>query len=102
MFAERHNQYLFFGTQNSRVGLFRPHRRITDIEPLLPLGDSLGIDAVLLRQASYARLTILDRSTDCLCRSGASVKYLYHTCSFCVAETVPLYSGTIHLRDSLS
>src|SRR5450432_2782826 len=100
VFAESHNQRLFFGAQNGRVGLFRTHRRILHLASLLPLGDGLRVEAILLCQASYARLTCLNCATDCRCRSGAAVEYLYHNCSFCTVETVPLYSGTIHLMTS--
>ena len=37
------------------------------------LGDGLLVDAVALGQKPQALLTMLYRSTDCLCRSGAPV-----------------------------
>ncbi len=72
-----------------------------NVSSLPPLRDGLGIDAVSLRQRSYAyarlTLTILDCSTHCLCRSGAAVKYLSHNASRALVSTfVPVYSGTKH------
>src|SRR5690606_39558695 len=86
------------GGGGRRMGLFGSHRRVLNRRSVLPFDNGFGIDTVLSRQTSYARLTILDCTTDCLCRSGASVKYLSHNCSFCIAVTVPLYSGTIQLE----
>jgi hypothetical protein len=52
---------------------FWTHGRTLNMVTLLPLGNRLGVDAVLFCQASYARLTTLDCSTHCLCRGGATV-----------------------------
>ena len=48
----------------------------------LPLGDGLLVDAMALGQGPQALLTMLYRSTDCLCRCGAAVKNLAHSASF--------------------
>src|SRR5690242_18677901 len=101
VFTESDNQGFLFGTQHRRLDLFGSHRSILNVRPLPPLGDGFGIDPILLRQASYARLTCLNCATNCLCRSGATVEYLCHSCSFSRADTVPLYSGTIHLISSI-
>ena len=43
-----------------------------------------------------SRLAVLDCSTYSRCRSGASVKYLSHNCSFCIVGTVRQYFVTKH------
>ncbi len=69
--------------------------------PLLPLGDSLGIDAVACGQRPQALLTILYCSTDRLCRCSAAVKNLSHSASFhCLENNAPSNSGTKHLVHS--
>jgi hypothetical protein len=50
----------------------------------------------------YALLTMLYRSTDRLCRTGAPVKNLPHVPSWSMApDSVPSYSGTEHLITAL-
>ena len=63
-------------------GSFGPGRQIGDRGPLLPLGDGLLVDAVALGQRPQARLTMLYRSTDRLCRRGAPMENLAHSASF--------------------
>jgi hypothetical protein len=46
------------------------------------LATVFGIDPIPLRKRSKALFTILYRSTDCLCRRGASVENLAHSASF--------------------
>ena len=53
--------------------------------PLLPFGHRLWVDAMALGQGSQARLTMLYRSTDCLCRFGAPMENL--------AQSTSLHSG---------
>src|SRR3712207_8997574 len=47
----------------------------------LPFGHRLRVDAMALGQGSQARLTMLYRSTDCLCRCGAPMENLAHSAS---------------------
>src|SRR4029077_8682762 len=68
--------------QNRRSGVLRTRRKIGDRGPLLPLGDRPGIDPVPLGKRPQALLTLLYRSTDCLCRRGAPMKNLAHSASF--------------------
>jgi hypothetical protein len=49
---------------------------------VLPLGDGLLIDSVALRQRPQARLTMQYRSTDRLCRCGATMSNLARSASF--------------------
>jgi hypothetical protein len=55
--AKGADQRFFLGTQHRRVRLLWTHMGILNVRPFTPLGNRLGINAVLLRQASYARLT---------------------------------------------
>jgi hypothetical protein len=48
-------------------------RLVGELNAMLPFGDRFGVDAVLLGQRSYARLTTLDCSMNCLYRRGAAV-----------------------------
>lgn len=64
---------LYAYAQHRRMGVLRSRRQILDRRALFPLGDGLLVDAVSLRQDPQALLTMLYRSTDCLCRSGAPV-----------------------------
>jgi hypothetical protein len=44
--ATRHDQRLFFLRQHRGMRLFRPHRRIVYMRPLLPFRDRLGIEVI--------------------------------------------------------
>src|SRR5277367_4948588 len=57
-------------------------RKVGDRSALLPLSDGFRVDPVALRQRPQARLTMLYRSTDRLCRRGAPMKNLAHSASF--------------------
>ena len=46
MLAEGNHDGLLLDGQDRRARVFRPHGRIVDEGPLLPLGDGLGIEAV--------------------------------------------------------
>ena len=71
---------------------------IRNRSPLPLLGDGLGVDAMTPRQRSQALLTMLYRSTNCLCRAGAPMKNLSHSASLCTSEKYALSNpGTIHL-----
>jgi hypothetical protein len=53
--------------------LFRPHRRAIDVRALLPLRHRLGLNPLTPGKSFQALLTLLDRSTHCRGRAGASV-----------------------------
>lgn len=73
MLAEGDYDRLLFYAQYRRMGILRPRRQILDCRALLPLNDGLLVDPVTLGQNPQALLTMLHRSTDCLCRAGAAV-----------------------------
>ena len=63
--------------------------------PLAPFGDRLRIDSMPGRQRVQARLTMLYRSTHCLCRTGASMQELSHNSSLCSwLYITPAHRGT--------
>ena len=68
--------------QDGGAGILGSHRQVFNGVAFLPLGNSLGVDAIPLGQLHYALLTILYSSAGCLCRCGARVKYLSHRASF--------------------
>src|ERR1700722_10470076 len=69
---------------------------------LLPLSDGFRVDPVALRQRPQARVTMLYRSTDCLCRRGAPMKNLAHSASFeSFDKDAPSKPGTKHLVKDL-
>ena len=70
---ERDDNRFLVLAQDSRARLLRPHWCIAEGLPFLPLGDGLRIDAIPLGQRPYARLTMLYRSTERLCRAGAAM-----------------------------
>src|SRR6266404_5536036 len=80
--AESDDDRLLLDRQHRGLRTFRAGRQIGDRAALLPLGDGLWVDAVALGQRPQARLTMLYRSTDCLCRRGAAVENLAHSASF--------------------
>lgn len=55
------------------LACFGPVGKSATATPLLPFGDSLLVDPAVLGERPQARLTILYRSTDRLCRGGAPV-----------------------------
>ena len=71
--AESDDHRLLLDREHSRLGFLRAGSLVGDGGPLTPLGDRLLIDAVAASQCSQALLTMLYRSTDCLCRGGAPV-----------------------------
>jgi hypothetical protein len=76
----------------------RPGLSIRSRGPLPPLSDGLRVHSMPSGEASQALLTMLYRSTDCLCRAGAPVKNLSDSASFCRSEKyAPSISGTKHL-----
>src|SRR5574337_1538437 len=101
MLAERHAHGFLLLGQDCRGWLLRPHRRITGKGSLLPLRDSLRIDAVTLRQSVQALLTLLYRSTHRLCRAGAAVPNLSHKLSLrSWLYSTPAHRGTKQLEPS--
>src|ERR1700733_5887153 len=69
--------------------------------PRLPFGDGLRVDAVAFRQRPQALLTMLYRSTDCLCRCGAPMKNLAHSASFeSLDKHAPSKPGTKQLGNN--
>src|SRR5580700_2619975 len=96
--AEGNDHRLFLDSQNRRSGVLGAGRKIGDGRPLLPLGDRLGIDPVPLGKRPQALLTMLYRSTDCLCRRGAPMKNLAHSASFeSLDKIAPSKPETKHL-----
>src|SRR4029077_2135187 len=98
MLSERHDDGFFLDGQDRRFGFLRSRRHVRDRGPPLPLGDRLLIDPVALRQSPQALLTMLYRSTDRLCRRGASMKNLAHSASLeSLDKNAPSNIGTKHL-----
>lgn len=73
MLAESDADGFLVFAQQGGMWLLRPHPGIGGGRSLLPLGDGLRVDAVPPGQNPYARLTMLYRATDRLCRAGAAV-----------------------------
>ena len=74
MLAKRDHQRFFFSAEHRGAGLLRPHRRIRDRRPLLPLRHGVGVHVIPLGKLGYALLTLLDRSTQRRGRAGAPVR----------------------------
>jgi hypothetical protein len=71
--AKRDDDGVLFHRQNRRLRNGRASPAIGSGVALLPLGNRLGVDTMTPSQRSHARLTMLYRSTDRLCRCGAPV-----------------------------
>src|SRR4051812_20223496 len=81
-----------------RLGLLWAGGSVSRRGALAPLGDSFRVDAVAPGQGPQARLTMLYRSTDRLCRAGAPMKNLAHSASFHSGEkNAPSNPRTRHL-----
>src|ERR1700680_4285509 len=88
--------------QHRGLRLARAGRQIGDRTALLPLGDGLRVDAVAPGQSPQARLTMLYRSTDRLCRRGAAMKNLAHSASLHAGENgAPSKPGIKHLAEQV-
>src|SRR4028119_2069115 len=74
--AEGHDDCLLLGREDGRVRRLGAGSLVIRRGALLPLGDSLLIDAVALGECPQALLTMLYRSTDCRSRTGAVVRAL--------------------------
>src|SRR6266496_5038416 len=95
--AEGDDDRLLFDRQHRRLRTPGAGWQIGDRAALLPLGDGLRIDAVAPGQCPQARLTMLYRSTDRLCRRGAAVENLAHSPSFHSPENnAPSKAGIKH------
>ncbi len=73
MATKSNDQRFFLDCQYCRTDVFWSHRLILHLRPLLPLGNRLRVDPLLLCQRPYARLTVLYCATDCLSRARAAV-----------------------------
>ena len=82
MTAEGYDDGLVLDRQHGRFRIFRTGRQVCDRVPLLPLGNSLGVDAVALGNTPQALLTMLYRSTDRRSRGGAAMDNLALSASF--------------------
>jgi len=71
--AKGDDNRLLLDGKNRRLGFLGTCREISNGLALLPLRDSLLVDAVAFSERSQALLTILYCSTDCLRRGGAAV-----------------------------
>src|SRR5271154_3484451 len=92
------NDRLVFDRQHRGFRFFRTSRQIGDRATLLPFGDGLLVDPVVLGQRPQALLTMLYCSTDRLCRRGAAMKNLAHSASFQPKDKIaPSNAGTKHL-----
>src|SRR5271154_5688190 len=95
---EGHDNGLFLNRQDRRTGRLRPGRQVGNGGSRLPFCDRLRVDAVALRQRPQTLLTMLYRSTDRLCRSGAPMKNLAHSASFeSLDKNAPSKAGTKQL-----
>src|SRR5271163_1456645 len=96
--SERHDHGFFLNRQDRRPRRPRPRWQIGNGGSRLPFCDRLRVDAVALRQRPQTLLTMLYRSTDRLCRSGAPMKNLSHSASFeSFDKNAPSKLGTKHL-----
>src|SRR4029453_3496745 len=98
--AEGDDDRLFLDREHRGMRCSRSRRAICGGIPLLPFGDRLGVDAMALGQGPQARLTMLYRSTDCLCRCGAPMENLAHSASLHSDDkNAPSNPGIKHLVD---
>src|SRR6516165_3596791 len=96
--AECHDDRLVLDRQNRRSWLSGAGRQVGNRATLPPLRHRLRVDAVAPAKGPQALLTMLYRSTDCLCRRGAAVKNLAHSASFHSREKIaPANPGIKHL-----
>jgi hypothetical protein len=99
MSAKGDDDRLFLDCQHRRTRVPRSGGEIGSRITLLPLRNRLRVDSVPLRQRPQALLTMLYRSTDRLCRAGASMQNLSHSASFHAEENnAPSKPETKHLR----
>src|ERR1700739_2062374 len=80
--------------------MLRAGAEVSHRAALPPLRNRLGVDPMTASQRPQTLLTMLYRSTDRLCRGGASVQNLTHSASFHSREKyAPSNAGTKHLVD---
>src|ERR1700739_2489917 len=78
--------------------MLRAGAEVSHRAALPPLRNRLGVDPMTASQRPQTLLTMLYRSTDRLCRGGASVQNLTHSASFHSREKyAPSNAGTKHL-----
>src|SRR6516162_7951425 len=96
--AECHDDRLVLDRQNRRSWLSGAGRQVGNRATLPPLRHRLRVDAVAPAKDPQALLTMLYRSTDCLCRGGAAVQNLAHSASLHSREkSAPSKPGIKHL-----
>src|SRR6266849_5760155 len=92
---------LLLDRQHCRLRAFGAGRQVCDRAAASPRGDGLRVDPVAPSQNRQARLTMLYRSTDRLCRRGAAVENLPHSASFHSIEyNAPSKPGIKQLEQS--
>src|SRR4029079_10045508 len=97
MAPKRNHDGLLLEREHGRARLLGTGALVLDRGALLPLGYGLRVDAVPLRKAPQALLTMLDRSTHCRRRAGAPMQNLAHSASFHSGEkSAPSKPGTKH------
>src|SRR5215831_15765823 len=96
--AECHDDRLVLDRQNRRSWLSGAGRQVGNRATLPPLRHRLRVDAVAPAKDPQALLTMLYRSTDCLCRGGAAVQNLTPSASLHSREkSAPSKPGIKHL-----
>jgi hypothetical protein len=96
---ERDDDRLFLRRQHRRAWLFGTSWQVGDRSALLPFGHGLLVDPMALGERPQARLTMLYRSTDRLCRRGAPMENLAHSASFdSELKGAPSKPGIKHLE----
>src|SRR2546421_6533446 len=76
--TEGNDDGLLLRSENTRVGLARPHRSVCNAGTLAPFSYCLSVEVVASSQAGYALLTTLYRSTR-----------VPQSCGRCRVEVVP-------------
>src|SRR5215207_2418354 len=84
--AEGDDDRLLLDGQHRRSRLLRPGPEVRDAVARLPIANGILVDPVALRESSQARLTMLYRSTDRLCRAGQRPLFLTDVSPVAVAD----------------
>src|ERR1700680_4042045 len=97
--AKGNDDRLLLDRQHCGLRVFGSGRQVCHRAASPPLGNRLWVDPVAPGQSPQARLTMLYRSTDRLCRRGAAVENLAHSASFHATEyNAPAKPGIKHLK----